>query len=77
MHRVFISYHRRDQEYKDNLVKFGDQYGIFVDRSVDTGDISDELSDERIRETIRDTYLSPARSRPCQRFTGRLTATGA
>ena len=58
MHKVFISYyHTRDQEYKDSLVTFGDQHRIFVDRSVDTGDISDELSDERIRENIRDNYL--------------------
>ena len=38
MHKVFISYHHRnDQGYKNELVKCGD--GIFVDRSVDTGDI--------------------------------------
>ena len=30
---------------------------IFIDRSVDTGDISDDLSDEYIRELIRDEYL--------------------
>ena len=58
MHKVFISYyHKGDQEYKDSLVEFSEQHGIFVDRSVDTGDISDDLSDERIRETIRDDYL--------------------
>ena len=57
MHKVFISYYHGDQEYKDDLVKLSDQRGIFVDRSVDTGDISDDLSDERIRELIRDSYL--------------------
>lgn len=57
-HRVFITYHHaNDQAYKDNLVKFGEDYDIFIDQSVDTGDISDELSDERIREKIRDEYL--------------------
>ena len=58
MHKVFISYyHHSDQEYKDALVKFSDKHGIFVDRSVDTGAISDDLNDERIREVIRDDYL--------------------
>lgn len=58
MHKVFVSYHhRRDQEYKDLLVEWGAQYRSFVDKSVDTGDISDKLSDERIRELIRNDYL--------------------
>ena len=59
MHKVFISYyHRDDQRYKDALVKFGTTNSIFIDESVDTGDISDDdLSDERIREIIRDEYL--------------------
>ena len=56
MHKVFISYHHRnDQWYKDELVKFGE--GIFVDRSVDTGEVSEEWSDEQIRREIRDGYL--------------------
>lgn len=33
------------------------QYGLFIDHSVDTGDISDDLDDQRIREIIRDDYL--------------------
>lgn len=58
MHKVFISYHHRnDQGYKASLVRFGEENGIFVDRSVDTGDISDSLNDETIREKIRDEYL--------------------
>ena len=58
VHKVFISYHhRRDQEYRDTLVEWGDHHGIFVDRSVDTGDIPDDLPDDRIREIIRDDYL--------------------
>ena len=58
MHKVFVSYHHRnDQGYKESLVRFGEQHGIFVDRSVDTGDISDDLKDETIREKIRDEYL--------------------
>ena len=58
MHKVFISYHHQnDQWYKDELVRWGEGNAIFVDKSVDTGDISDELSDQRIREKIRDDYL--------------------
>ena len=58
MHKVFISHHHRnDQSYKESLSRFGEENGIFLDRSVDTGDIPDELSDERIRENIRDEYL--------------------
>lgn len=58
MHKVFISYHHRnDQDYKNDLVAMAKQHGVFVDKSVDTGDIDDSLPDERIREIIRDDYL--------------------
>jgi len=58
MHKVFISYHHEnDQAYKDSLVRFGERYSIFLDRSVDTGDISETLSAESIRRIIRDEYL--------------------
>ena len=58
MHKVFISYHHeKDQDYKNNLVKFAKQHSIFIDASVDTGDISDDLSDDSIRQKIRDEYL--------------------
>ena len=58
MHKIFISYHHRlDQDYKNYLVQMGDKYGIFLDRSVDTGDISDDLNDESIRRKVRDEYL--------------------
>ena len=58
MHKVFISHHHdNDQWYKEELVRFGEQNKIFIDQSVDTGDISDGLSDEYIRELIRDKYL--------------------
>ena len=58
MHKVFISYHHsNDQKYKDELVEFGERYSIFVDRSVDTGDIPDAWTDEQIRRAIRDRYL--------------------
>ena len=58
MHKVFVSYHHEnDQWYKEELVRLAHYYRIFIDRSVDTGDISDTLSDEAIREQIRDDYL--------------------
>lgn len=60
MHRVFVSfYHRDDQGYKDALVKCAKENEVFIDGSVDTGDIDDDnLTDEQIREIIRDEYLA-------------------
>lgn len=53
-HKVFISYHHaNDQSYKEGLVNSG----IFIDASVDTGDIDDSLNDQAIRQKIRDEYL--------------------
>lgn len=58
MHKVFISYHHRlDQDYKNDLIEFGKDFGIFLDKSVDSGDIPDHWSDEAIRKKIRDEYL--------------------
>lgn len=58
MHRVFISFHHaNDQEYKDALVKCAEEKDVFIDGSVDTGDIPDDWDDQKIREYIRDEYL--------------------
>ena len=58
LHKVFISYHHyNDQWYKEELVRTGYNYNIFIDKSVDTGDVSDDLTDEQIRVKIRDDYL--------------------
>lgn len=58
MHKVFISYHHaNDQSYKNQLLLLNRQHEIFLDWSVDTGDIDDNLPDDRIRELIRDEYL--------------------
>jgi len=60
MHNVFISYHHtNDQAYKEVLLDMNGEgeERIFIDGSVNTGDISDNLSDEEIREKIRDEYL--------------------
>ena len=59
MHKVFISYHHtNDQHYKDCLVAMGEEERIFIDRSVNTGDIPDHWETETIRRVIRDDYLS-------------------
>lgn len=56
-HKVFISFCHKDQRYKDALVTLGQVHDIFVDKSVDIGDISENQSDEQIRVEIRDDYL--------------------
>ena len=57
-HKVFISYHHdNDQEYKNKLLELNKEHEIFIDRSVDTGDIDDNLTDESKRIKIRDEYL--------------------
>ena len=57
MHKVFISFHDHDHEYKEGLIDSNQRYSMFVDGSVDTGDIADGLPDTTIREKIRDEYL--------------------
>lgn len=58
-HKVFISYHHaNDQWYKEELLRLNRIYDIFIDGSVDTGDISDTLSTDTIRQIIRDSYLA-------------------
>ena len=57
-HKVFISYHHvSDQAYKEALLSLNYANDLFIDASVDTGDINDELSDDVIRQKIRDEYL--------------------
>ena len=58
MHNVFISYHHEnDQAYKNKLIEYGKNFGVFIDKSVNTGEISEHMSDQAIREKIRDEYL--------------------
>lgn len=58
MHKIFISHHHdNDQSYKEALLRANAHSPVFLDGSVDTGDISDELDDQAIREKIRDEYL--------------------
>ncbi|MBP5551264.1 MAG: TIR domain-containing protein [Bacilli bacterium] len=58
-HKVFISYyHHDDQYYKDEIESWNDIYHLFVDFSVNDGDIDDaNMSDEAIRMKIRDEYI--------------------
>ena len=58
VHRVFISYHHmNDNLYKATLIGLNERYNIFIDMSVDIGDIDPELPNETIRIKIRDEYL--------------------
>ena len=58
VHRVFISYHHdNDQYYKETLSGIGESTGIFLDESVNTGEIDDNLPAETVRRRIRDNYL--------------------
>ncbi len=59
-HKVFISYHHEnDQGYKKSLLDWNESnnFDIFIDASVDTGDIDENLPDQSIRQIIRDEYL--------------------
>lgn len=58
MHKVFISYHHyNDQEYKEYLLQMNKWNNIFLNHSVDTGNIDDDLPAQTIRLLIRDHYL--------------------
>ena len=58
MHKVFISFHHdNDQYYKDKLVKYGTENNIFIDGSVELGEIPDSWGPQQIREYIRDEHL--------------------
>lgn len=59
MRKVFISYYHKDaQRFKDELISLNDNHQLFIDNSVEVGDIDDEhLSDEQIRIKIRDDYI--------------------
>lgn len=58
MHKVFISFHHdNDQCYKDELVRWGSVNEIFIDGSVELGEIPDDWEPQQIREYIRDEHL--------------------
>ena len=58
-HKVFISFHERDIEYKECFVNT--MKDRIVDMSVDTGNIDDTgLQTETVRQKIRDEYIRDA-----------------
>ena len=58
MHKVFVSFHHaNDQWYKDELVRWGTENNVFIDGSVDMGEIPDNWDAQHIREFIRDNHL--------------------
>ena len=58
VHEVFISYHHQnDNAYKEELISLNKRYKVFIDKSVDTGDIDPNLPPQSIRTEIRDNYL--------------------
>lgn len=57
LHKTFISYHHRNEQYeKDQIIE---QYGgdDFIDTSVHDGDINTDLPEEAIMRKIREEYL--------------------
>ena len=58
-HRVFVSFHEQDIEYKERFVQL--MRGRMQDRSVDTGNIDDAgRKTDTIRNKIRDDYIRDA-----------------
>ena len=58
MHKVFVSFHHEnDQYYKNYLVEMAAKYDIFIDGSVDMGEIPEDWDNQKIREYIRDEHL--------------------
>jgi hypothetical protein len=56
-HKVFISYyHKDDNIYRE---KFEDLFGdLFINKSVNLGDINENLSTDYIKRIIREDYIS-------------------
>lgn len=58
MHHVFVSFHHdNDQGYKDTLVAWAEENDVFIDDSVDMGEIPDDWTPQQIRTYIRDHHL--------------------
>ncbi|MBF5054629.1 hypothetical protein ISO4_03231 [Alcanivorax venustensis ISO4] len=59
MHRVFVSYHHKNENYlRKALGEINDKSDIFFDCSVSTGDVNEDLEPQAIRQIIRRNYLS-------------------
>ena len=58
MHKVFVSFHHaNDQKYKEGLVSWAEKNKVFIDGSVDMGEIPEDWDDQKIRKYIRDEHL--------------------
>ena len=56
-HKLFISYYHKDDEKYRN--KFEELFGdLFINKSVELGDIDDDLSTDYIKRLIRENYIS-------------------
>ena len=59
MHKVFISYYHKDDEYYKN--RFDELFGhLFIGKSVEPGDIDTDVSTEYIKRLIQEDYLKDA-----------------
>ena len=58
-HKVFISYyHKGNQKYRDEFERlFGH---LFINKSVEEGDIDSDNSDDYIKHLIQEDYISDA-----------------
>ena len=58
-HKVFVSFHEHDIDYKESFVQMMGKR--IIDRSVDTGNIDDlNLKTTTVRQKIRDEYIRDA-----------------
>lgn len=58
-HKVFISFHQRDSQWKEWFIKL--MKDRIIDKSVDTGDIDDTYKKtDEVRRVIRDEYIRDA-----------------
>lgn len=57
-HHVFVSFHHgNDQGYKDTLVAWAEENDVFIDDSVEMGEIPEDWDAQKIRAYIRDYHL--------------------
>ena len=61
-HHVFVSFHHgNDQGYKDTLVTWGEENNVFIDDSVEMGEIPEDWDAQKIRTYIRDNHLKSSK----------------
>lgn len=55
-HKVFISFHHKDQQYKEDFEKIYEPH--FISKSVQNGDIDPDNEDDYIKRLIREDFIS-------------------